>query len=608
MSINEMEDPKKNPAEEPIQAASSEGIVPEDAIEHYVEDECCCCHEGDDACSSTEHPDHIETGHPDHIETEQHPDHIEEESPIADEHHSALGSHQKLSFDDFKTDLNALTDPEEKLRKAISFMELSLGQGGVPQFKLFWDTRTICMEIFKENITPSVRAQLWLRYSELSKEARRLKEILDEQSAFAAEQIEIAIQALETDINSFDECLQKIQEVEFVNPPKAIQQNYALYCSIQRQLNLLNAQASRINALRKELIRTEMRVRQKNKFFQRLSVAGDKVFPKRKELIKEISQHFSHDVEIFIKENFSEEELGDSLFFLREEIKALQGIAKVLTLNTHSFTQTRMRLSECWDNIKVIEKERKKVRAQQKVIFKENADFIQSKLEDCAKLFEDGELSIQEANKMVDNIAGEMRNVEIGKDEIKSLRYLISKVREPILERLKAEEQGRIEQGQEKERAKRQKVQEIRNEIAQLLHSTTDNDVEFIEAQRDALFEKINDAPTSKLEKQELERQLKSLKDIIADKKEKALLLMPETDRQALQQLKELLKQKRERRAEIKTQIETLRKASGGSGLDFEQAMKRNAQMAEEKELLDKTNQGIKEIEQKIAEFERSIS
>ncbi|MBA3816953.1 MAG: hypothetical protein H0X29_10650, partial [Parachlamydiaceae bacterium] len=76
-------------------------------------------------------------------------------------------------------------------------------------------------------------------------------------------------------------------------------------------------------------------------------------------------------------------------------------------------------------------------------------------------------------------------------------------------------------------------------------------------------------------------------------------------DRQSLMQLKEILKQRKERRQEIKNQIEVFRKASGVSGLDFAQAMNYNTQIAEEKERLEKITQGIKEIEQKIAKLSR---
>ena len=179
-----------------------------------------------------------------------------------------------------------------------------------------------------------------------------------------------------------------------------------------------------------------MRVRYKNKFFQRLSAAGDQVFPKRKELIKEISQQFADDVEQFIKEHFGAQASHESLYVL-EEIKALQGLAKVLTLNTHSFTQTRTRLSECWDHIKVEEKERKKERAQRRVIFKQNAEEIDQQIQLLKEALEKNEESLSDAQKKIEGIVAQMRRVELGRDELKILREGLNELRRIIHEKVR---------------------------------------------------------------------------------------------------------------------------------------------------------------------------
>ncbi len=291
-------------------------------------------------------------------------------------------------FETFKKEFDEQADNEVRLQLAIQFMEVSLAQGGAPHFRSFWEVRRLCLPLFKENISPNLRSQLWIKYSELSKEARRLKEMLDEQSAFAVEQIEIAIQALEKDILQFDEQVEKIAFPEATAFPQSLEKHYSFYQNLQKQLNILNAQASRINALRKELLKTEMRVRHKNKFFQRLSVAGDRVFPNRKDLIKQISQQFSENVDSFISKHFEDHNTYESFYILREEIKAFQSLAKILTLNTQAFTQTRTRLSECLDRIKVEEKERKKERAQQRVIFKQNAEEIEQQIQALKQVIE----------------------------------------------------------------------------------------------------------------------------------------------------------------------------------------------------------------------------
>lgn len=511
---------------------------------------------------------------------------------------------QKQHYDSFLSDLEKMPDADTKLHHVVAFMESSLSQHGSPHFKSFWEARNLCLDLFKENINPALRSDMWSKYTELSKEARRLKEILDEQSAFAAEQIEIAIQALVQDIEKNQERLTGEKADPLLPESKALEGKSDFYELGQHELNLLNAQASRINALRKELIRTEMRVRQKNKFFQQLSSAGDLVFPRRKELIKDISQRFIDDVDAFVKGNFNSDDYHDSLFFLREEIKMLQGIAKQLTLNTHSFTHTRMRLSESWDKIKHAEKERKKERAQQKGLHRQNALNIKAKIDEFQAAFAEGNLSVSAAHEQIDEIFAMMKATDLGRDEIKQLRDDLAVARKPLFEKMKADEEARQAADVERERLKKEKILALRGSIDSLLSSAEAMEVEELIAQRDALVQEISQAQVTKLEKQELERILKPLKDVITDKKEKALLNLSDDDRQALGQLRELLKQRKERRQDIKNQIEVFRKASGSSGLDFEKAMAFNAQIADEKERLEKLNDGIREIEQKISVLE----
>ena len=75
-------------------------------------------------------------------------------------------------------------------------------------------------------------------------------------------------------------------------------------------------------------------------------------------------------------------------------------------------------------------------------------------------------------------------------------------------------------------------------------------------------------------------------------------------DLQTLEQLRDVLSQRKVRRQEIKDQIESYRKALASSGLDFEKAMMYRDQMDQEKDRLEKANLSILEIEEKISEIE----
>lgn len=505
----------------------------------------------------------------------------------------------------FQAELATFADGEGKLQHAIARMENALSQAGNPDFRTFWDIRKICLDLFKENSTSPLRPMLWNKYTELSKEARRLKEILDEQSAFAAEQIEIAIQGIEKEIVEFDLVLKNFPLPEFTIESPVFKNKQSFYQQIQKELNLLNAEASRINALRKELIKTEMRVRQKNKFFQRLSEAGDKVFPRRKNLIKEVSDGFLEDVDKFIETYFKESISEHSLFNLREEIKMLQGFAKILTLNTYAFTTSRTRLSTCWDEIKKLEKERKKERSVQREAFKQNTDIILARISEFNQAFDAG-MPTAEAYKHIEEIVQNMREVELGRFELKALRDELQNSRKKILDKQKVEDDERLTRSQEKDRQKRTLLNQIKTEIDQLLKNSPTKTPEEIETERDQLLQKISDVGPSKSEKQELERLLKPLRDSVAEMRENALLALSDNDKQAMQQLKEVLKQKLERRKEIKEQLEILRKVSNSSGFDIAQSLNTNTRISTEKERLEKINSSISEIEDKIMQLKRS--
>lgn len=512
------------------------------------------------------------------------------------------------SVEEFKKSLESVEDPEEKLCMSIDLMRKTLSQSGSPHFRNFWEFRKICLPLFKNNINPAKRIKLWADYSELSKEARQLKEILDEQSAFAVEQIDIAIKTLEDNVENIKEHLTTVPDVDFPAVSQTLEPKFTFYNDIQRELSLLNTYAARINALRKELIKTEMRIRHKNKFFQRLSATGDKVFPKRKEHIKTISQQFIDDVEGFVSENFTDTRLLGSLFYFREEIKALQGIAKILTLNTHSFTYTRSKLSESWDKVKRLEKDRKKERAQKRAVYKENVTLVQERIEKYAKELEEKPISNADRKKILNDISNYMRDLDLGRDEVKLLKDQLGEHRKVITDQEKSVEKERQDKEIERKRLKKEQFESLESQVESFLQGAHELDNEAITEKKKELMQEIEEAPLLlKGDKQNLERLFRPLRDIIAEKKEKALMEMPEGDRQALESLRVMLSQRIERRQEIKAQLEVYRKASGASNLDFEKAIAYKELIREEKEQLGKVNERVKELQEKIKEIESRV-
>lgn len=508
------------------------------------------------------------------------------------------------SYKIFQEKLKSVQNNEDKLQIVIEFMKKSLSQEKIPDFKGFWDAKKICLDIFKENLNPIVRTKYWKEYLDLSDEAKRVKDILDEQASFAKEQIELAVGSLEEDIKDFNKLLQQLQPVEIPDSCKGLLQKQEFYQDNQKLLTLLNTFAARINALRREVIKVSIRIRYKNKFFKRLSAAGDQVFPNRKELIKDISEEFEKDIDAFVDRNFSEDNFGRVPFYLlRDEIKSLQYIAKELTLNTKCFLDTRRKLSGCWDKLKLAEKGRREKYNESRKQSKENFDLVKEKIDGFAQQVKDG-MSSQEADKQGDEILKEMRDVELVRPDVLTLKSLVKQAKAPILEEEKRIQEERFQKEKEKLAKKKERFQQLQDDLNNMLSEGETLEIDDLSKKFNLIKDEIKELGLNKIEKQLLDRKLKPVKDLIADKKEKAVLDLSEDELKDLAKLKDVLDQRKERRVEIKKQLEKYRKALGGSGFDFEKAMMYNESIEIEKQRLENANKKIEEIEAKISELE----
>lgn len=495
-----------------------------------------------------------------------------------------------------KQEFETLATPEEKLRHTIKFMEKALAQKGAPQFRSFWDARKYCIVFFKKNISAALRGVMWERYQELTKEARRLKEILDEQSSFAVEQIEIAIKSVEEEITSLQDAVKKAPAFKFPVKSRAVADNLSLYVAIQQELSFLNTLATRVNTLRKELIKTEMRIRHKNKFFQRLSAIGDKVFPRRKELIKQVSERFIEDIETFCSQHFSQGLGKEPSFALRDEVKNLQAIAKSLTLNTKGFTLVRKQLSACWDKLREQDKELKKAFTEKKGLFQENAKLLSERITAVKEKMASEEMSMDEAEKLLSEVSHDMRKTELGRDEVKQLRDELTDVRKPIQEKAKAHEEERQRQKQERKRAGEEKIQQFHDRIHALLEKGEAVDVEAVESERTALAQLLKEIDLMASKKEALEKELMPIDDLLFVKKDESL----EKAASDAEGWKAVLEHRKERHQLLKGLLDNYRKASSASGLDFEQLMFYNEWTSLIKELLATLNTKIAEAEGKV--------
>lgn len=508
------------------------------------------------------------------------------------------------TFSAFMNELSSKATAEEKIRSLLTFMKDSLSKHENPRFKDFWDARKECLPLFKDQLVQKHRSELWQEYVDISAEARRLKEVLDEQSVFAYEQIDLAIASIRAELDSYESLVEKAQPLDIPSSCSVMRHSKEKYQEFQKNLHLLNNFAARINSLRKEVIRTEMRVKNKNKLFEKLSQTGECVFPRRKDLIKQCSDLFSSDVKSFVDENFTEDKLQNSpLHQIREEIKSLQTVAKELTLSPQAFNSTRLKLSECWDKLKVVDKERKKEISFKKQQMKQNAQQVLDKIKEFEQ-FCHATPSFQDASKQCEEILSFMKTLDLSFAEQRMLKDELFKARAPVWEKNKLEQELQHKKEKELELEKRRKLDTFKQSLQDLLQKADGLELDELNTSKDQILSSQPSFAISKIDKMEIDKLLRQLTDRIDDKREKRIISLSDSDKEHLDQLSLLLQEKREARNEIKAQIESYRKILGGSGFDFEKAMMYRDLIEAEKERLDKVGRSIDEIEQKISEIE----
>ena len=487
----------------------------------------------------------------------------------------------------FKESFEKEKEVEEKIAKALEFMKIVLSEVEKGSLKDFWDAKKLVGPLFKEKMNPIKRNHLWNQYAELGDEARRLKEIKDEQAAFSIEQIELAIEALEADIGHYDRLIEQIRHLDFPKGLKSLSLNKEEYSGIQRELQLLKTLISRLDSLRKEILSIDMRISHKNKILKRLSKLGDEVFPKRKELIKKVSESFIADVNAFVKNRFPEGDakFGAPYYVIRDEIKSFQEFAKLLTLNTQSFTKTRKALSECWDKIKEKEKERRVEMGERFEVQKKNFDVLIPKVEAfeafCSKK------ENQERGKVLEQsntLQDEMKEVTLSHDQVKILKDRIQKARSGALDKV----QKKVE---EKKNAAKKEINDLKMQVEQLIKNESSTPLEDLEKEESELKEVYKKLKLSLMEIHLFEREFADLRSFIFNKKESVI---------STEELEDFYEERSAHVEVIKKQVEEYRKEMGGSNLDFEKAMTYRELYDSAKIHLDSEMEALENLEEKL--------
>jgi hypothetical protein len=487
---------------------------------------------------------------------------------------------QNLSiYKELEEKLATTPEPENQLYHILEFMESALSRDKTPHLKEFWDARTKCLEIMKMEISPLVRTISWEKFTDLTQQARRLKEIFEKESAFAQEQFEKAIQALDEELAKVSVGEMKLAHEIHLKRPFYLKDHFHKYEVLQREISLLNAFAERIHSFRRELSATQMRVKKKNDLFQKLSESGDKVFPERKQLIEKLSDLFVQDMDRFLKDLPKPGEAKESLNTLRNEIKELQAFAKVITLNQEGFKKSRKSLTEAWERLKGLEEIRRSEQDKKIEESKAQAKEIFVEIEQLTSQYKEGKISLTDADKKERDLNFKSHQRTIGKPEQKELVQALKEVHE-LIHQAKVELEERVRKEAEVLKEKRNALyQELKDKIAAGVK--TESDLAELQKQ-------LADSNLLQPDKKRLRAMLDPLRDSLLDQEQKQL---------KGDQVDTFLAARKQRRQEIKEEMDRLRKASGVSGISFEQQM-------ENQESLRKLKERLAAMENKIGELE----
>ncbi|MFY9715434.1 MAG: hypothetical protein WAJ84_02370, partial [Candidatus Rhabdochlamydia sp.] len=193
--------------------------------------------------------------------------------------------------------------------------------------------------------------------------------------------------------------------------------------------------------------------------------------------------------------------------------------------------------------------------------------------------------------------------VLLGRQEVQILKEQLYNVKKPVLEKARETEQIHLQKLQEKEKEKKDRLEKLSCDLKSLIQGASELSLEQLTSQNKALEECFQQLQWKQSEKQMLERLFKRIKDLINDNKEKTLMLLSEDDQKTLDQLHIVLFEKKNRRKELKEQLEQYRKLLGGSGLDFEKTIMYRDLMETDKSILEKINSSIFDIKKKIKQI-----
>lgn len=473
----------------------------------------------------------------------------------------------------------------DKLRCTFEFLSLCLSEDYARHTQEFWYVKQICLELFKEPLEPSFRYPLWQEFIELLNQARFAKDMLTETSTYSLEQFDLALKGLTSEFNAAESLTEStwhiLDKVGFDGSESSLQEFVrALSQEIsdtQAKLEIFNNLAHRYRDLKEEIIATSMRPKDKRNLFDKLKALRALLFPKRKELINRVSTLYLEEVEQFIQSALDSKSRRP-IFAIKEELKALQKIAKTLTLNPESFRKTRLKLSELWDQLRKMESEKKAYFAQKREKLQAHAMALDEKITLIESACQNK--SNEEIDKRVQEGIRHIRSADIMRDDKKRFEDRLKALKAPFLEKEAEERKAFEEKKFQQQQARSKAIESLENRLA----CTLENEELISLEQMKKELSQLDLTPKERLHFEGLferaDSHLRKLKEKRLDGDTKAQLAYF-----------------KERAFELKSKLDKLRKEKAVQSLDFEKALFLEEAMSGYKEELKVVDEKLKSLE-----------
>lgn len=490
-------------------------------------------------------------------------------------------SDKNSSYLVFESAIEGEIEADKKLELSIKFMRAALGEGKKAQFRDFWRIKKVCLELFKGEIHPVKRAIFWADYTTLLTEAHELQKILEEQTSFQVEQIDLAIAGLEKEMQEKETRVLKNDPKDFHSLPHSIE-----LTKLCQEVGFIESFRMRILDLRRELLALEMRVSLKNKMLDRISKLGDLIFPQRKKLLLEISALLSSDVDKFIQENFDitnhTVKPNAHTFSLREKTKDFQFALKHASVTNETYRKIRSQLGQAWEILSEVEKAR---RVERESRSKEEGAFAEELFKKASELPLDQ--SLLESAK---DIFLEMREKRVQKEAGRKIREVLDKkISAWEAERAKEEEARLVEKNQAKlEHA--QMLDRTLNELESFLPKITKMEL----SKALTFFDEKKKLLQSELVEKKQKIRFEQVAFAIEDK-----ILELEASQLEGHQIEGILQRRVVLRDSLKEAIQRLREEITKVGLDFELALELRRVVDSNKMQLEKVEEAIGSLQEK---------